>query len=99
MADQITCFSLSGPNLSLRAPGALITAADVSLGGTSQATPHVAGAIADLASACPRATVDQIEKALTTSGPTIRDSRNGVSRHRLDVLAAGQSLKGQGLCK
>jgi subtilisin family serine protease len=98
-ADQVTCFSQSGPNLSLLAPGAIITAAEVPQGGTSQAAPHVAGAVAALSSACKKATSDQIEKALTTTGPKIKDARNGITRHRLDVLAAGEALRAQGLCR
>ncbi|MBI2759908.1 MAG: S8 family serine peptidase [Chloroflexi bacterium] len=98
-ADQITCFSQSGPNLSLLAPGAIIRAAEVDQGGTSQAAPHVAGAVAALSSACRRATPAQIEQALVTTGPTIKDARNGIARHRLDVLAAGQALKAQALCR
>jgi subtilisin family serine protease len=98
-ADQIVCWSQSGPTLGVLAPGVLITAAGVTEGGTSQAAPHVAGAIADLASKCPGAKPDQIEKAIVNSGPSINDKRNNLTRHRLDVLAAGQALQSQGLCK
>ncbi len=99
VADQITCFSQTGPNLGILAPGSRITAAGVTQGGTSQAAPHVAGAVAALASKCPRATPEQIEKAITTSGPEINDKRNNVTRRRLDVSAAAQSLNAAGACR
>jgi subtilisin family serine protease len=98
-ADQVTCWSQSGPTLSLWAPGSRITAAGITKEGTSQAAPHVAGAVAALASKCPAATPTDIEQALTTTGPTVKDPRNGVERHRLDVYAAGQTLQARGLCR
>jgi hypothetical protein len=91
-ADQITCFSQSGTILSVLAPGALIDAAGIQKGGTSQAAPHVAGAFAALASRCTTATVDELEAAITGSGPSITDPRNNVTKHRLDLQAAGQTL-------
>jgi hypothetical protein len=87
-ADQITCFSQSASILSLLAPGAMVTAAGITQGGTSQAAPHVAGAASVLAGAKPGATPTAIETALKNSGPSIPDSRNGVSRRRLDLDAA-----------
>jgi Subtilase family len=91
--DQITCFSQSGPNLSLLAPGAYITAAGITQDGTSQAAPHVAAAVAILAAARPSASVDQIQSALVNSGPTILDPRfNNRPKHRLDVTAALAAL-------
>ena len=91
-ADLVACFSQSGPNLGLLAPGSRITAAGVTESGTSQATPHVAAAVAAIVTRCKGATADNVEKALTTSGPQIVDKRNNVSKHRLDVEAAGQAL-------
>jgi subtilisin family serine protease len=98
-ADQVTCFSQTGPTLGLLAPGSRITAASRTQSGTSQAAPHVAGAVAALVSKCPKATPDQVEKALVSSGPTITDPRNKLAKHRLDVFAAGQSLQAQGGCR
>ncbi len=91
-ADLVACFSQSGPNLGLLAPGSRITAAGVTESGTSQATPHVAAAVAAIVTKCKGATADDIEKALTSSGPQIIDKRNNVTKHRLDVAAAGQAL-------
>ncbi len=92
--DHIACFSQGGPLLSLLAPGIDITAAGVTESGTSQAAPHVAGAVADLAVANPSATPAQIAQALTTTGPSITDARdnNRVFR-RLDIAAAAAAVQ------
>lgn len=90
-ADQITCFSNSAYYLTLLAPGAFITAADMMYAGTSQATPHVAGAIAVVKSAYPSSTPDQTVARLTGSGKPITDPRNGITTPRLDVAAASCS--------
>jgi hypothetical protein len=93
-ADKITCFSNSGPNLSMLAPGSSITAAGISMDGTSQAAPHVAGAVAVLASAR-SLTADQIQQALVSKGRPLTDT-NGITRKRLDVAAAVASVVGTG---
>lgn len=98
-ADVIACFSQSGPNLGLLAPGARITAAGITESGTSQATPHVAAAVAALASKCKGANADQLTQALINSGPELTDRRNGLKKHRLDIVAAGQALTGAGACR
>jgi subtilisin family serine protease len=93
-ADQIVCFSQTAEQLTLLAPGALITAAGVTEGGTSQATPHVSGAAAVLAAANPSASLDQITAALATTGPSITDPRSQITRHRLDLAAAVGMIRG-----
>ncbi|HET7236178.1 MAG TPA: S8 family serine peptidase [Actinomycetota bacterium] len=100
-ADQITCFSQAWNNPMLLAPGALITAAGITQGGTSQATPHVAGAVAVLHDAggivsdLPAlVTVDQVQNALLNSGPLIFDPLINQSVHRLDLPAAIAALGG-----
>ncbi len=84
-ADQITCFSQSGRLLALLAPGSSITAAGITESGTSQATPHVAGAAAVLGEVNPSASPAKILSALKSSGPAIADGRSGITRHRLDL--------------
>lgn len=87
-ADKITCFSNSASFLGLLAPGALISAAGYTMAGTSQATPHVAGALAVLHAAFPTDTVDQLVGRLTRTGKPILDPRNGVTTPRIDLFAA-----------
>ncbi|MCK6548347.1 S8 family serine peptidase [Myxococcota bacterium] len=87
-ADQVTCFSNSASFLSILAPGARITAAGITMSGTSQATPHVAGAAAVLRGAYGSDTVDQTLAKMLQAGPTITDRRNNLSFQRLDVRNA-----------
>ncbi|NJC89076.1 MAG: hypothetical protein FIB02_11205, partial [Desulfuromonas sp.] len=86
-ADKVTCFSNSAPFLTLLAPGAMINAAGITMAGTSQATPHVAGAAAVLRSASPGDSVQQSVSRLQ-QGPLVSDPRNGISRPRLDLVTA-----------
>jgi putative cell wall-binding protein len=93
---HITCFSQTGPGtlLSVYAPGAFVTAGGRTLSGTSQATPHVTGAIADLATGAPLATAAQLATAVTTSGTTITDTRPTPSRQTplLDLTQAAAQV-------
>ena len=86
-ADKITCFSNSASFLTLLAPGALIDAAGLTQGGTSQAAPHVAGAIAVLRAAYPNESVDATIARLINTGVRITDS-NDITKPRIDLLAA-----------
>jgi subtilisin family serine protease len=95
-ADQITCFTNSNSTLDLLAPGAVITSTGRGGGkssyiGTSQASPHCAGAAAILLEIKPSLTPDDIESILKTSGKAIADSRNAVVVPRLNLLAAVQT--------
>jgi hypothetical protein len=85
---QVTCFSNSAPFLSLLAPGAAITAAGTTMFGTSQAAPHVAGALAVLAAKYPSDTASKRASRLLSGAPTVRDARNGVVRPRLQLGAS-----------
>ncbi|MEI7466218.1 MAG: S8 family serine peptidase [Burkholderiales bacterium] len=89
-ADQITCFSMSSTYLSLLAPGAFINAGGFTLGGTSQAAPHVAGALAVLRSAFAGETLAAAESRLTANGTPILDSRINRSFPRLNLAASAR---------
>jgi hypothetical protein len=86
--DQPTCFSQSAPILTLLAPGDAITGGGMTLSGTSQATPHVSGAIALLSGFEPGATIATLQTTLTASGTPVLDSRNGVTTPRINLPAA-----------
>lgn len=92
-ADKITCFSNGGPTLDLLAPGAYITSDGLggklsTFAGTSQASPHAAGAAAVLLGAKPTANADEVESILERTGKPIADDRTGVTTPRVDVYAA-----------
>ena len=81
-------FSNSADFLTLLAPGSLITAAGISMEGTSQAAPHVAGAIAVLCEAYPSESTDAITNRLTITGVPVNDPGNGITKPRLDLFIA-----------
>ncbi|WP_165873488.1 Calx-beta domain-containing protein [Parasulfuritortus cantonensis] len=86
-ADKVTCWSDSAPFLTMLAPGSIIDAADVSMSGTSQATPHVAGAAAVLRSVFPADSADQLAVRLQ-QGQAVTDPRNSLVKPRLDLTTA-----------
>lgn len=101
LADEVACFSNSGPALDLLAPGAVIQTsapgAQVGLfAGTSAACPAVAGAAAAIFAAAPSAVPSVVEEALAVTGVPVTDARNGLARPRVDVAAAVEAvLSGQ----
>ncbi|MFZ4790720.1 MAG: S8 family serine peptidase [Candidatus Competibacteraceae bacterium] len=85
--DTVAYFSNSANFLTLLAPGSMITAAGITMQGTSQATPHVAGAIAVLRAAYPSESIDATVARLTKTGISVTDS-NGIPKPRINLLAA-----------
>lgn len=90
VADKVACFSNSASFLTLLAPGAFITAGSISEAGTSQASPHVAGAVAVLRSTFPSETLTQTLTRMTSKGVLVTDSRNGIVKPRLNLLEAAR---------
>jgi hypothetical protein len=86
--DMVTCFSNSAYFLTMLAPGAVISAAGYNYSGTSQATPHVAGAVAAIKSINPNLTVDGVINRLTSTGVSVTDWRNGIVKPRIDLFAS-----------
>jgi subtilase family protein len=95
---QPICFSSTGPLLALWAPGVNIPVwAGPNNGtnvGTSFAAPHVAGAVAVLASLQPSASAAEIDAALRAPGGVqVTDTRNMVTRPALHIPNAVQALQ------
>lgn len=87
-ADQVTCFSNSASFLTMLAPGALITAAGLTFAGTSQATPFISGSVAVLKSLDNTLTVDKVVGKMTTTGVADTDSRNSITKPRINLYGA-----------
>ncbi len=98
-ADRVASFSNSASFLSLLAPGGGILSSVVGgyavYDGTSMATPHVAGAWAVLKQAVPGGSVSTILTALQQTGASITDSRNGITKPRIQIDAALATLASQ----
>jgi subtilisin family serine protease len=92
--DAVYSGSNSASFLSILAPGTQICssvpygASECGWTGTSMAAPHVTGAIASLKELRPSASVSSELTALQASGAPIYDSRNGVTKSRIDVWKA-----------
>jgi len=87
--DKIACFSSFSNELKLFAPGVRVTAADVTMSGTSQATPHAAGGLAVLKSAFPSDTPAQLQDRLVGTGKIITHPTYPLVKiPRLDLAAA-----------
>lgn len=86
--DQTLCLANNASYLTLLAPGAFVSAIGIIGVGTSLATPFAAGAIAVLRGAYPADTPDQTVARMTNTGAPVTDPRNGLTKPRLDLLAA-----------
>jgi subtilisin family serine protease len=98
-ADKTACFSNTGSNLDIMAPGSPIVStgrggATSTFSGTSQATPHVAGVFALAFAAKPTATVANVLAAMRSSGKPVTDQRTGAAFSRVDARAAVEALAG-----
>jgi subtilisin family serine protease len=96
--DQVTCFSNSSPLVELLAPGALTTSSGpggvtLTEGGTSQATPHVAGAAAVLLQVRPTLTPSEIIGVLSATGVPVADRKNGIVVPRINLRAAVDAVR------
>jgi len=98
--DVVACFSDSDDALDLLAPGVNVTSTGLNAptstySGTSQATPHGTAAAAVLFAMRPGLSVDEMESVLKSTGRPIVDARNGVTRSRIDLFAAVETLMAQ----
>jgi hypothetical protein len=106
-SDQVTCYSNSanyltilGPSHNARSPqagvGALRGSYNPEFGGTSAATPYVAGAIAALMSVDTNKgrTPAEYAQILRNTGKPILDSKSGFTVPRVDLEKAFNALSG-----
>ncbi len=96
-ADFVADFSNGADFLDVLAPGYGIVSTVPGGGyagkdGTSMAAPHVAGAVAALASAAPEAGPDELLATITATGVPVEDWRTGIVTPRVQVDAAAFAL-------
>jgi subtilisin family serine protease len=91
--NKVGCFSQSGVNLDLLAPGGLIEAPwaggqHLALTGTSMSSPAAAAVAALVISDEPSLTPDEVEQRLKITGMPITDPANGITTCRVDAFRA-----------
>ena len=96
---QVASFSSSSSTLKLLAPGDSINSsvtgdAFALSSGTSMAAPHVAGAWAIAREKSETSSVDSILEALTSTGKSVSDPRNGITRPLINIGKAVAVLGG-----
>ena len=101
--DKVTCFSQSASYLSVLAPGSFVNAPSAAFqqSGTSQAAPHISGAVAVLRARYPSEPLSQTVERMKITGVADTDPANSTTRPRLNLLASVQqgtavSLTGSG---
>lgn len=99
-ADRICCYSNSGNRLDVWAPAhcartpGLGTGYESCFGGTSAAAPYTSGVAAQIISLRSQTTPAELKTALKSTGSSITDSRNGITRKRINAKEAYQYLTG-----
>ena len=83
--DTVAASSNSSRSLDLLAPGTNITAAGLTMSGTSMACPHVAGAWAVMRAARPSLDLGQVLQALKDTGVPVTDTRQGRTTPRIQL--------------
>ncbi|MEO7804443.1 MAG: S8 family serine peptidase [Actinomycetota bacterium] len=101
-ADNLSCFSNGGPEVSVAAPGENILSTLLNnnygfLSGTSMSSPFVAGLAALVRSREPEMSRTDVKRIIEEMaydlGPTLRDDQFGAGRvHAYQALAAARSL-------
>ena len=94
----ISAFTNRSPLLELLAPGETIISAGAgggneTISGTSQAAPHIAGAICLMLEANPRLSPEQLVGTLKSTGISVTDDNSGMTIPRLDCLAAVELVR------
>ena len=89
----ISTFTNRSALLDIVAPGENIvstgnTGGNAAISGTSQAAPHISGAICLMLEANPRLTADQVIETLLATGTEVNDEVSGLSFSRVDCLGA-----------
>jgi subtilisin family serine protease len=92
-SDTVASYSNSAEIIDLLAPGSGIVSTlpnndTGAKNGTSMAAPHAAGAFAVLKSADPEASVNKILRILKQTGVSVSDTRNGISKPRINLAEA-----------
>jgi len=97
--DTIACFSDSGAELDVWAPSFCATTTargggqENCFGGTSASAPYASGVAALLTHAVPTRSATALHSALTNSGDSLTDARNGITRKRVRADLALTSLQ------
>ncbi|MCP4896806.1 MAG: S8 family serine peptidase [bacterium] len=101
-ADMIACYSNSGTYLDILAPSHFANTPtlgggyDTQFGGTSAAAPYAAGVAAQIFGLRPNTNPADLLAAFKATGNAITDTRNGITRSRVEAVLAYQFLEGGG---
>ncbi len=101
-ADKVTCYSNSASFLDILAPSNCATTAlagggtNTCFGGTSSATPFAAGVAATLIQANPSLNNDTMRSLLVNNGVPVTDTKNNITKPRVDANASLQATLGGG---